>query len=250
MENNQFPINVDGNYYVNYQYNLFHCKDVNPLAFKVEFYNFKIFVNQYNDLNKLELYEKEIANIEINIQENQKIIADKVHPFFDWFTNNISLLEFYKKEIEKLIFRINLNKQILKNNKMVNIDDNIPFTIEIVNSKLIIDTVIRKFSWNVFAQILIVLYIDKKLDETVNNLIIPIILEKTILNNKKISKQNKYNINTRAYDYLKQNDFLVKIKEDVKYTQNSLQDITKDLLKNDKFMNKLIKSVNGLIENI
>jgi hypothetical protein len=205
-------------------------------------------MTQFNKGIQLELYQKELGNLENAIKESQTILDEKVHPYYSYFINNITLLSYYKKEIQYIIDEIKLTEQIIANRKMVNIDNNFPFTVDIEKSKLIIDTVIRKFSWNVFAQILIVLFIDKKFDESANNLIIPIILEKTILNNKKISKQYIININTSSYDYLKITNFLKEEKKDVTYNYNKLLKSTTDLLKVDKFINQLIKSVNELIE--
>jgi hypothetical protein len=130
---------------------------------------------------------------------------------------------------------------------MVNIDGNLEFTIVIVKSKLIINTVIKRFSMNAYAQLLIVLFIDKRFDETENNLILELILQNTIFNQKTFTDENITIINTRSYNYIKKNNFLKEEIKGVTYINNKLLPINKKMLKYDEFINKLIKSVNELI---
>lgn len=247
MENNQFPKVLEGIYYVNHNYNLFNDNDIIPKQFEVKYFKFLNFITQFQKDIQLELYQKELGNLENAIKESLTILNEKVHPYYSYFINNIKLLNYYKKEIQSLIDEIKLTEQILKDSKMVNINGNLEYAIDIVKSKLVIKTVNKKFSMNAYGQLLIVLFIDKRFDETDNNLMLKIILQNTILNQKTASTDNFNNINSRAYDYIKQIDFLKEEKKGVTYIYNKLLPINKKMLKYDEFINKLIKSVNELI---
>jgi hypothetical protein len=247
MGNNQFPKVLEGIYYVNHSYNLFNDNDIIPKQFEAKYFKFINFMTQFNKGIQLELYQKELENLENAIKESQTILDGKVHQYYSYFINNIKLLNYYKKEIQLLINEINLAEQIIKNSKMVNIDGNLEFTIVIVKSKLIINTVIKRFSMNAYAQLLIVLFIDKRFDETENNLILELILQNTIFNQKTFTDENITIINTRSYNYIKKNNFLKEEIKGVTYINNKLLPINKKMLKYDEFINKLIKSVNELI---